>query len=203
MKIDVLDISGQRVGSKDLNPEVFDVKINEAVVHRAVVAQLSKKNVTAKTKDRGEVRGGGVKPWRQKGTGRARAGSIRSPIWKGGGKTFGPVASVNYAKKINRKEKKKALLMILSDKVKLKKILVVDDLKLNDIKTKEFVKILDNLKIKDGALVLINEKDEKLSKSARNVPSVKVLLADLLNVYDAIRYKWLIIDKNVLDRLNK
>ena len=202
LKIDVLNIEGGKVGTVDLDPKIFDVKMNGAVVHRAIVAQLSKKNVTVKTKDRSEVRGGGAKPWKQKGTGRARAGSNRSPIWKGGGKIFGPVAERNYVKKINKKEKRKALYMSLSDKLKLKKLLIIDDLKMNKTRTKNFVKILKDLKIKNNVLVLLKAKDEKIFKSARNLSKVKILIIGMLNVYDVIRYKWLVIDKKIIKLLN-
>jgi len=198
LKVDILNKEGKKVGSVDLDPKIFGVEVKNSVVHRAVVAQLSKKEVTSKSKDRAEVRGGGIKPWKQKGTGRARVGSIRSPLWKGGGKTFGPVATKNDVKRINKKEKRKALYMALSDKYNSKKLIVLDELKLEVIKTKEFVKILRNIKVEKNALVMLNENDEKTMKSIRNVASVKPLLSNLLNVYDVVKYDVLVVDKKSL-----
>lgn len=201
LKVDVLNKEGRKMSTVDLQPEIFAVKVNPAVVHRAVVAQLSKKDVTAKAKDRSEVRGGGIKPWKQKGTGRARAGSIRSPLWRGGGKTFGPMADKNNIKKINKREKRRAVHMALSDKLTGKNLMVVDDLKMAEMKTKDFVKVLKNLKIDKKALILIKDKDERTLKSARNLAGIKVLLVGLLNVYDIIRYDQLIIEKKALDQI--
>lgn len=198
LKVDILNQEGKKVGSVDLDPKVFGVEIKNSVVHRAVVAQLSKKEVTSKSKDRAEVRGGGIKPWKQKGTGRARVGSIRSPLWKGGGKTFGPVATKNDVKKINKKEKRKALYMALSDKFNSKKLVILDELKMDAIKTKEFVKILKNIKAEKSTLVMLKEKDDKIMKSIRNIASVKPLLSNLLNVYDVVKYDKLVLDKNSL-----
>ncbi len=198
LNIDVLNREGKKVGTVDLDPKIFGVEIKIAVVHRAVVAQLSKKEITSKTKDRAEVSGGGIKPWKQKGTGRARVGSIRSPLWKGGGKTFGPVMTKNDVKKINRKEKRKALHMALSDKFNLKKLIVLDELKMEAIKTKEFVKILKNIKAEKSTLVMLKDNDEKTMKSIRNIASVKPLLSNLLNVYDVVKYDKLVLDKNAL-----
>ncbi|MDD3887425.1 MAG: 50S ribosomal protein L4 [Patescibacteria group bacterium] len=198
LKVDILNKEGKKVGTVDLDPNIFGVEVKNSVVHRAVVAQLSKKEVTSKSKDRAEVRGGGIKPWKQKGTGRARVGSIRSPLWKGGGKTFGPVATKNDVKRINKKEKRKALHMALSDKYNSKKLVVLDELKMEAIKTKEFVKILRNIKVEKNALVMLNENDEKTMKSIRNVSSVKPLLSNLLNVYDVVKYDTLVVDKKSL-----
>lgn len=198
LKVDVLNKEGKKVETVDLNPDVFGVKVKKSVVHRAVVAQLSKKDVTSKTKDRAEVSGGGIKPWKQKGTGRARVGSIRSPLWKGGGKTFGPVATKNDVKRINRKEKRKALHMALSDKFNLKSLIVVDDLKMPEIKTKNFVKILKNIKAEKGSLVVLKEKDIKTLKSIRNIDKVKPLLVSLLNVYDVVKFDKLVVEKGAL-----
>ncbi|MFA6296603.1 MAG: 50S ribosomal protein L4 [Patescibacteria group bacterium] len=201
LKVDILNKEGKTVGSTDLDPKIFGVEIKTSVVHRAVIAQLSKKDVTSKSKDRAEVRGGGIKPWKQKGTGRARVGSIRSPLWKGGGKTFGPVATKNDVKKINKKEKRKALHMALSDKFNSKKLIVIDELKMDAIKTKEFAKILKNINAYKSTLVMLKEKDEKTMKSIRNIASVKPLLSNLLNVYDVVKYDKLVLEKEALKNI--
>jgi len=189
----------------DLDPQVFDVEINPNLVHQVVEVQSANaRQNLAHTKTKGEVRGGGRKPWRQKGTGRARHGSIRSPLWKGGGVTFGPRNERVFAKKINKKMKNKALFMTLTDKVKENKFIVVDKLELPEIKTKKMATILHKLPIKgNSALVVLAAKDEIVTTSARNLPKIKTLLADSLNVIDILKFHYLLVDKSGIAKLIK
>ncbi len=202
MKIKVYNQEGKEVGSAELPAGIFEVKVNMDLVHQAVVTQMANaRPVIAHTKGRGEVRGGGRKPWRQKGTGRARHGSIRSPIWRGGGVTFGPTSDRNFKKKINSKMKRKALFMSLSSKAKDGEIILLDELKLAGPKTKEMAKILVNLTTDnrqlttDKTLVLIPEKDEGVTRANRNIPTTKTLRADSLNVLDVLSYKYVLMPK--------
>lgn len=183
-----------------LPKEIFDVKLNPDLVHQAYVAQISSsRQVSASTKTRAERRGGGRKPWRQKGTGRARAGSIRSPIWRKGGVTFGPNKDRIYAKKINKKAKRKALFMVLSTKVKDKELILVDNLKLTKVKTSQMVKVLNSLfKDKITVLVATAGKNEAVVRANRNIPSTKTIRADSLNVVDLLSYKYLLMPKEAV-----
>jgi len=157
--VNLYNQEGKEIGKAELTSEIFDVKLNSNLVHQAVVAQTAnKRQVLAHTKDRSEVRGGGKKPWRQKGTGRARHGSIRSPLWRGGGITFGPTNERNFSLKINKKAKRKALLMCLSDKAKNERIILVDNLELAEAKTKKFFQILLNLNMELDILLLYLKK---------------------------------------------
>jgi len=198
-------MQGKRAGEERLNPDIFEVKIKPYVVHRAIVAQLSKaRRPIAKVLGRGEVRGGGVKPWRQKGTGRARAGSIRSPLWRGGGITFGPTPKRVFAKKITKKEKRKALFMSLTDKVEKKGLVLLDKLKLAEIKTKKMVKILNKLPTKEkSTLIVLPKPDKVIQKSAANLPHVKTLLADSLNVADVLKHDYLLVPIDSLGIIEK
>jgi len=178
---------GEKTAEIDLSDDIFDIEINKEVVHQVVTAQLAKvRSGTASTKTRSEVRGGGRKPWRQKGTGRARHGSIRSPLWVGGGITFGPKPR-SYNKKVNKKMKKNALKSVLTDKVKNESVMILDELKMDEIKTQEMVNFLDDLGLKDRkVLILLPGKDKNIYLSARNIPHVKTLVLDGLNTYDLL-----------------
>ena len=176
-KVSVVNMEGKEVGTIDLSDAVFGVEINEHLVHLAVVQQLANnRQGTQKAKTRSEVSGGGRKPWRQKGTGHARQGSIRAPQWKGGGVVFAPVPR-DYSFKLNKKEKRAALKSALTSRVQSNKLIVLDELKLDEIKTKKFKAVMDNLKV-SKALVVISENDEKVVMSARNLPKVKTTVAD-------------------------
>lgn len=204
LKVKVYNLEGKEIDELKLDSAIFGVEINPALVHQAVVAQQANARLTlAHTKTKGEVRGGGIKPWRQKGTGRARHGSRRSPIWIGGGITFGPRTDRNFSLKINRKMKRKALLMGLTDKVNEQKLIVVDKLELPEIKTKNLIKILNKLSGKKTAttLVVLAVKDEKILKSAQNLPKVKTILADSLNIVDVLQYQLMVIDKEGIKKL--
>ncbi len=181
------DTTGNQVGDIDLNDSVFNEKINEQVVHQVVTAQLAAiRRGTASTKTRSEVSGGGRKPWRQKGTGRARHGSIRSPLWVGGGITFGPKPR-SYDKKVPKKVKRLALRSILSDKLNNEGLIVVDELSFDKPKTRQIVELLSNLDLEGKKVVIVlPEKDANVYLSARNIPGVKTLLVDALNAYDLL-----------------
>ncbi|MFH2105026.1 MAG: 50S ribosomal protein L4 [Parcubacteria group bacterium] len=205
-KVPVYNLKGEKKKEIKLNPEIFSIAVKVEVLHRVVEAALANRRPTiASTKDRSQVRGGGIKPWRQKGTGRARAGSIRSPIWKGGGVTFGPTAARNFTKKVNKKEKRKALLMALSDKAANKKVAVVEELKLKDIKTKNITEILDALPLEksQNILVVLPEADSIIVKSVANLPQVKALLATSLNTYDVLRHEYILLSLPALNIIEK
>jgi large subunit ribosomal protein L4 len=185
-----------------LNEVIFGAKTRPHLLHQAVVMQLANRRAgSAATKTKGFVSGGGKKPWRQKGTGRARAGSIRSPIWVGGGTTFGPQPR-DYSYRMPRTARREALLSALSLKNREGKIIVVDKFELDEIKTKLMVKALAELKV-DSALVVIPESDVKIERSARNIPKIKVLRVEGLNVYDLLRYEHLILTEGALKRLEE
>lgn len=190
---------GEVINQIELPEEIFGLKIKSDLMHQAVLAQMGNaRQVLAHTKDRSEVRGGGKKPWRQKGTGRARHGSIRSPIWKGGGVTFGPTKERNFTKSINKKMKRKALFMALSSKVQDRQLKVFDELILDKPKTKLINQILRTL-IKNGNLVLIvPETDKNIEQSARNLPYAKVLSAKSLNILDILNNKYLILTQSAI-----
>ena len=193
----IYNMEGNEVGSLDLNDAVFGAKINEHLVHMAVVQHLAnKRQGTQKAKTRGEVSGGGRKPWRQKGTGHARQGSIRAPQWKGGGVVFAPVPR-DYSFKMNKKEKRAALKSVLTSKVNESKFIVVDELKLDEIKTKRFVEVLNNLKV-NKALVVLNDNDRNVILSARNIPAVKTALTNTINVYDILKYNTMVLSKDAV-----
>jgi large subunit ribosomal protein L4 len=192
-KVAVYNMQGQVVGEMELSEQVFGGPVNEAVLHSAVVMQMAgRRQGTASTKTRAEVRGGGRKPWRQKGTGRARVGSIRSPLWRTGGVTFGPKPR-NYGYNLPKKVRRLALRSALSAKVKEGNLLVVDQLSLPEIKTKEMVKVLNALNATPKALVVTA--DENVQKSSRNIPGVLPMAAQGLNVYDLLNHDKLIITK--------
>lgn len=195
--VSVYNIEGKEVGTIDLNDSVFGVEVNDHLVHKAVVGQLANnRQGTQKAKTRSEVRGGGRKPWRQKGTGHARQGSIRAPQWKGGGVVFAPVPR-DYSFKMNKKEKRAALKSVLTSKVNESKFIVVDELKLDEIKTKRFQEVLNNLKV-NKALVVLNDNDKNVILSARNIPAVKTALTNTINVYDILKYDTVVVTKDAV-----
>ncbi len=201
-KVSVYNMEGKEVGNMDLNDAVFGVEINEHLVHMAVVQQLANnRQGTQKAKTRSEVSGGGRKPWRQKGTGHARQGSTRSPQWTGGGVVFAPVPR-DYSFKINKKEKRAALKSVLTSRVLDNKLIVVDELKFDEIKTKKFQAVMDNLKVKK-ALVVIADNDEKITMSARNIPTVKTALVNSINVYDILKGDTLVLTRDAVAKIEE
>ena len=193
--VSVLNMEGKEVGSMELNDAVFGVEINEHLVHQAVVLQLANnRQGTQKAKTRSEVSGGGRKPWRQKGTGHARQGSTRAPQWTGGGVVFAPVPR-DYSFKMNKKEKRAALKSALSSRVEENKFIVLDELKLAEVKTKEMKKVLDNLKV-NNALVIIGDDSENVALSARNIAGVQTASVNTINVFDMLKYNTIIATKS-------
>ena len=200
--VSVYNMEGKEVGTIELNDAVFGVKVNEHLVHMAVVQQLANnRQGTQKAKTRSEVSGGGRKPWRQKGTGHARQGSTRSPQWTGGGVVFAPVPR-DYSFKLNKKEKGAALKSALTSRVEAGKLIVVDELKFDEIKTKKFQAVLDNLKV-SKALVVLAENDEKVVMSARNIPAVKTALTNTINVYDILKGDTLVLTKDAVAKIEE
>ncbi|EEG56900.1 50S ribosomal protein L4 [Clostridium sp. AF18-27] len=192
--VSVYNMEGKEVGSMELNDAVFGVEVNEHLVHLAVVAQLAnKRQGTQKAKTRSEVSGGGRKPWRQKGTGHARQGSTRSPQWKGGGVVFAPVPR-DYTITLNKKEKRAALKSALTSRVQGGKFIVVDELKFDEIKTKKFQNVMDNLKV-NKALVVLADNDQNAVLSARNIADVKTTQVNTMNVYDILKYSTVVATK--------
>ena len=192
--VSVYNMEGNEVGTIDLNDAVFGVDVNEHLVHMAVVAQLAnKRQGTQKAKTRSEVSGGGRKPWRQKGTGHARQGSTRAPQWTGGGIVFAPTPR-DYTIRLNKKEKRLALKSALTSRVLENKLIVVDELKFDEVKTKNFANVMNNLKA-SKALVVLNENDANVVLSARNIPTVKTALTNTINVYDILKYNTVIVTK--------
>ena len=190
----VYNMEGKEVGQMELNDSIFGVNVNEHLVHMAVLQQLAnKRQGTQKAKTRSEVRGGGRKPWRQKETGHARQGSIRAPQWTGGGVVFAPVPR-DYSFKLNRKEKRAALKSALTSKVSDSKFIVLDDLKFDEIKTKKFVQVMNNLNLKK-ALVVLNDMDKNVIASAKNIPTVKTAQTNEINVYDILKYDTVVVTK--------
>ena len=192
--VSVYNMEGNEVGKMDLNDAVFGVEVNEHLVHMAVVAQLANnRQGTQKAKTRSEVSGGGRKPWRQKGTGHARQGSTRAPQWTGGGIVFAPTPR-DYTIRLNKKEKRAALKSALTSRVLENKFIVVDELKLDEIKTKKFQNVLDNLKV-NKALVVVDENSDNVVKSAKNIQSVKTAYVNTINVYDILKYNTVVATK--------
>ncbi len=201
-KVSVYNMEGKEVGEMDLNDAVFGVTINEHLVHMAVVQNLAnKRQGTQKAKTRSEVRGGGRKPWRQKGTGHARQGSTRAPQWKGGGVVFAPVPR-DYSFKLNKKEKRAALKSVLTSRVQDNKLIVLDELKFDEIKTKNFKQVMDNLKV-DKAMVVIGGQDENVILSARNLPRVNTAVAENINVYDILKGDTLVLTKDAVAKIEE
>ncbi len=192
--VSVYNMEGQEVGTIELNDSIFAANINEHLVHMAVVQQLANnRQGTQSAKTRAEVSGGGKKPWRQKGTGHARQGSTRAPQWTGGGVVFAPKPR-DYSFKLNKKEKRAALKSVLTAKVNDKKFIVVDELKFDTIKTKNMVAVLKNLNA-NKALVVLNENDTNVIKSANNIPDVKTALTNTINVYDILKHDTMVVTK--------
>ena len=192
--VSVYNMEGKEVGTIELNDAVFGVEVNEHLVHMAVVQQLANnRQGTQKAKTRSEVSGGGRKPWRQKGTGHARQGSTRSPQWTGGGVVFAPTPR-DYTIRLNKKEKRLALKSALTSRVLENKLIVVDELKFDEVKTKNFANVMSNLKA-DKALVVLNENDANVVLSARNIPTVKTALTNTINVFDILKYNKVIVTK--------
>ena len=200
--VSVYNMEGKEVGTIELNDAVFGVEVNEHLVHMAVVQQLANnRQGTQKAKTRSEVSGGGRKPWRQKGTGHARQGSTRAPQWTGGGVVFAPVPR-DYSFKMNKKEKRIALLSALSSKVADNKIVVLDAFNLDEVKTKKFAEVMSNLKV-DKALVVIEGENKNVVLSGRNIPTVKVSATNEINTYDVLKYETLVVTKAAVEKLEE
>lgn len=198
----VYNIEGKEVDKLELNDNVFGVEINEHLVHLAVVSQLANgRQGTQSAKTRSEVSGGGRKPWRQKGTGHARQGSTRAPQWTGGGVVFAPTPR-DYSFKMNKKEKRAALKSALTSRVVDSKIVVLDEIKFNEIKTKNFANVMKNLKL-DKALMVIGDNDANVILSARNIPDVKVSQPNTINVYDILKYDTLVVTKDAVAKIEE
>ena len=213
--IKIYNQKAEIVGDLKLSDKIFAVEANEALVHQAMVAQMgNERQVLAHAKDRSEVRGGGKKPWKQKGTGRARVGSSRSPIWKGGGVTFGPRSERNFKKDINKKMRRKAICMVLSDKTNESKMLVLDKIEIKEFKTKKTDLMLEKLekkinkdnkdgKIKRSTLIINDKKDEKAKYSFRNISGIKLINLDNINILDLLKYRDLLIGKDCIKEIEK
>ncbi len=200
--VSVFNMAGNEVGKLELNDDVFAVEINEHLVHMAVVQQLAnKRQGTQSAKTRSEVSGGGKKPWRQKGTGHARQGSTRAPQWTGGGVVFAPKPR-DYSFKMNRKEKNAAIKSVLTSKVNDSKFIVLDELTLEKVKTKEVVAMLKNLNV-EKALIVTAEKDANVTLSARNIPTVRTALTNTINVYDILKYDTVVITKDAVAKIEE
>ena len=200
--VSVYNIEGKEVGTIDLSDAVFGVEVNEHLVHMAVVSQLAnKRQGTQKAKTRSEVSGGGRKPWRQKGTGHARQGSTRAPQWTGGGVVFAPVPR-DYSFKMNKKEKRAALKSALTSRVEENKFIVIDELKFDEIKTKKFQEVLNNLKV-NKALVVLEDGNTNVEVSARNIPDVKTARTNTINVYDVLKYNTVITTKAAVEAIEE
>ena len=198
MLVKIYNQQGKKIGQTRLPKEIFEVPLNEDLLHQVVVSQMAnRRKKIAHTKDRGEVRGGGRKPWRQKGTGRARHGSIRSPLWRGGGVVFGPRKEKEFKKKIPKKMKRKALLMALSSKAKDGELILLDKLELKEIKTKKMAQILEKLPCKKKSTLLALPKiDKNVILSARNLPRVETIQARDLNALDILSFKYLLLPES-------
>ena len=201
--IDVYNIEGKKVKSLDLKEEIFGIEPNEAVVHSVLVNYLAnQRQGTQSTKTRAEVRGGGRKPWRQKGTGRARQGSIRAPQWIKGGIALGPKPRT-YTIKLTKKVKRLALKSALSSKVNDNNIVVVDEINFSEIKTKNMVNVLNNLKLETNALIVLGDKNENVVRSAKNIPNVKTAYVNTINVYDILKYNKFIVTKEAAAKIEE
>ena len=198
MKAAIYNQNGKKLEeSISLPKEIFDVKMNADLVHQVAVSQMAnRRRIIAKTKNRAEVSGSGRKPWRQKGTGRARHGSIRSPIWRHGGVTFGPQTDVVFKKEISKKMRRKALFMVLTSKAEKERLIILDNLKIESPKTKLMIGILDKLPAKGSRLVILPQKDETIIKATRNISKTKSELARNLNVLDLLSFNYLILPKD-------
>ena len=201
--VSVYNMEGKEVGNIELNDAIFGVEVNEHLVHMAVLQQLAdNRQGTQKAKTRSEVSGGGRKPWRQKGTGHARQGSIRAPQWKGGGVVFAPVPR-DYSFKMNKKEKRAALKSALTDKAQAGNLIVVDELKFDEIKTKKFAEVMNNLKATRKALVVLADNDKNVVLSARNLAEANTTLTNTLNVYDIVNARTLVLTKDAVAKIEE
>ena len=201
--VSVYNMEGKEVGKLDLSDAIFGVEVNEHLVHMAVLQQLAdNRQGTQKAKTRSEVSGGGRKPWRQKGTGHARQGSIRAPQWKGGGVVFAPVPR-DYSFKMNKKEKRFALKSALTDKAQAGNLIVVDELKFDEIKTKKFAEVMNNLKATRKALVVLADNDKNVVLSARNLAEANTTLTNTLNVYDIVNARTLVLTKDAVAKIEE
>lgn len=203
-EVTLYNAEGQETGNVSLNENVFDIEVNEHVVHEVVVAQLAAKRAgTAKTKTRGEVSGGGRKPWRQKGTGRARHGSIRSPLWVGGGTTFGPQPR-DYKKRVPKKVKKLAVKSALTAKVEEGNLVILDSINFAEPKTKKMISLLDNFGVaNDKVLIVLEERNDNVYKSARNLQGVRVVTPNRVTVYDLLNSKKVIMTKEAVSKVEE
>ena len=201
--IDVYNIEGKKVSTVDLKEEIFGIEPNEAVVHSVLVNYLAnQRQGTQSTKTRAEVRGGGRKPWRQKGTGRARQGSIRAPQWIKGGIALGPKPR-SYKYRVNKKERQLAIKSLLSSKVLENNLVVVDKIEFKEIKTKQMVNAMKNLKVEDKAFIVLPASNENVQKSARNIPTVKTGSVNTINVFDLLKYKKLVLTVDTIKKLEE
>ena len=202
-KVDMYNVDGKKVGDIDLKEEIFGIEPNQDVVHEAIVNFLAnQRQGTQSTKTRAEVRGGGRKPWKQKGTGRARQGSIRAPHWVKGGIAFGPKPR-SYKYTLNKKVKRLALKSVFSSKVLENQLVVLDTFNFAEIKTKNMIKVLENLKVNEKVLIVIPENDLNVQKSAKNIPGTKVCLVNTINVYDMVKYSKLIVTKQAIEKIEE
>lgn len=202
-KIDVYSIEGKKVSDVELKEEVFGIEPNEEIVHSVLVNYLAnQRQGTQSTKTRSEVSGGGKKPWRQKGTGRARQGSIRAPHWVGGGIALGPKPR-SYKYRVNKKERRLAIRSVLSSKVLEKELVVVDKIDFKEIKTKNMVNALNKLKVEGKTLIVLPQKNENVQKSARNIEGVKTSLVNTINVYDLLKYKNLVLTLDTVKKIEE
>lgn len=205
----VYDQEGRETGKMRLPDGIFGLKRSRSLIHQVAVAQMANaRQVLAHTKDRSEVRGGGKKPWRQKGTGRARHGSTRSPLWRGGGVTFGPTKERNFSKKINKKMRRKALLAVLSGKARDNELIVLDKLQLSSSKTKEMIKVVGGLTkikedIKKGALIALVEKDNNVIRAVKNISKFETIGISSLNVVDLLKKKYFVVTKDAIGRIKE
>jgi large subunit ribosomal protein L4 len=206
LTVPVYNLEGEETGKIKLPDEIFGLEANKNLINQTVnVLMANKRNPWAHTKDRSEVRGGGVKPWKQKGTGRARHGSIRSPLWRGGGVTFGPRKEKVFERKINKKAKTKVLFMVLSSKLRDKELLIVENLEIKEPKTKLMSGILSKI-LKDrkkDILMATSKKDKNIIRASKNIPYVKTIAADSLNILDLLSFKYLLLDKEGIEKIKK
>jgi len=207
LNLPIYNLEGEKTGTIKLPEKIFGLKINNNLIYQVINVQLAnKRKHLAKVKDRGEVRGGGRKPWRQKGTGRARHGSIRSPLWKGGGVTFGPNPGKIFNRKINKKAKRKAILMALSSKANDKELIIMEDFKIKEAKTKVMFSLINKIlkeEKKPSILLTASQKDENLIKAIRNIPNTKIIPVNSLNVFDLLSFKYLFLDKEGIKIIEK
>lgn len=200
--VDVYNIKGEKISEADLSPDIFEVPVKNHLLHQVVVMQLAnRRSGTASTKERSDVRGGGRKPYRQKGTGRARAGTMRSPLMRGGGTVFGPLPR-SFAQKVSKKMRRHALKMALATKCRENTLVILDRFDLGEIKTKRFMEVMKNLKT-DNALIVTDTANETLERSSRNVPDIKILRTEGLNVYDILKFKHLVLLESALKKIEE